>query len=429
MGMRFLLPALLALSSAILQVAQGNPPANSIPMKIVNNAGAPVEVFWIDSFKNDGTIVKQTTKPMRNGTDTNINSYNTHEFVAKFANSRNGDAEAFFTKGPSEEKIIITYDEAEDEMSVKQVTKFNEIMDLIGEASEECKDLVGDAFSTCVADKVLQEVERLKETAQEIRKYRDLMSPRLREYICSDLKPNMSEPILKTATVKVGQSTHRIEQYVDTDRSKVWVVRNAISPKECASLEKLSTAASPVTLSETAVDGTAVLGTPSSGIASYALDEDFPQQDKLWPLYERIYKIASTHAKLNLTTAGQEGFELATYTGDGYGPQCDGGCSEARLHKAGDRVASVSLFCQVAEQGGIFTFPRSDVILQPSLGMAVFYTYVDPDTATMDDGFAQHSMCPVTKGSQQVVTLKMRRGVDAEHPWHSFEISASPVQA
>jgi hypothetical protein len=75
----------------------------------------------------------------------------------------------------------------------------------------------------------------------------------------------------------------------------------------------------------------------------------------------------------------------------------------------------------VAETGGLFTFPRSDVILRPSLGMAVFYTYIDPDADMMDDGFAQHSMCPVVKGSQRVVTLKMRRGVDAEHPWQSFE--------
>jgi hypothetical protein len=47
MGMRFLLPALLALSSAILQVAQGNPPANSIPMKVCLPAttASPITTF------------------------------------------------------------------------------------------------------------------------------------------------------------------------------------------------------------------------------------------------------------------------------------------------------------------------------------------------------------------------------------------------
>jgi hypothetical protein len=314
-------------------------------------------VFWIDTFKNDGTLVKQTSKPMRNGTDTNINSYNSHEFVAKFASSRNGEGEAFFTKGPSEEKFIFTYDEASDEMTAKQVTKFHEIMDLIGEASEECKDLKAEAFSTCVADKVLEEVERLRETAKEIRKYRDLMSPRLRDYICSDVKPNMSEPILTGSRVNVGKKTHLLEQYVDTDRSKVWVVRNAITPKECALLEKLSTPNSVMVSAEASGDGThtAVLGNSGGGL-SYTIDEEFPEQDPMWPLYDRLYKIAISHSKLNLTTAGQEGFNLATYTagtvGDGYGPQCDGGCSEnTSIHRAGDRVASVSMFCKVCFDG------------------------------------------------------------------------------
>ena len=44
-------------------------PPGSIIMKIVNNAGAPIELFWINIFETDRPLVKQTTKPIRNNTD------------------------------------------------------------------------------------------------------------------------------------------------------------------------------------------------------------------------------------------------------------------------------------------------------------------------------------------------------------------------
>ncbi len=59
-------------------------PVNSIPVKVVNHAGAPIELWWIDTYKNDGTLIKQTSKPIRNSTDAVINSYDTHQFLVKF---------------------------------------------------------------------------------------------------------------------------------------------------------------------------------------------------------------------------------------------------------------------------------------------------------------------------------------------------------
>ena len=82
---------------------------------MVNNAGAPIEVFWIDTFLNDGTIVKQTSKPLRNSSDTSINSYSGHQFVARFLHDVPG-VEAYFTKGPNEETVVISYDK--DSLSV-----------------------------------------------------------------------------------------------------------------------------------------------------------------------------------------------------------------------------------------------------------------------------------------------------------------------
>lgn len=50
-------------------------PIGSTPMKIMNYAGAPVELYWINVFDKDGDdapLVLQTTKPLRNNTDTQV---------------------------------------------------------------------------------------------------------------------------------------------------------------------------------------------------------------------------------------------------------------------------------------------------------------------------------------------------------------------
>ena len=44
-------------------------PPGSVIMKIVNNAGAPIELFWINVFEKDRPLLKQTSKPIRNNTD------------------------------------------------------------------------------------------------------------------------------------------------------------------------------------------------------------------------------------------------------------------------------------------------------------------------------------------------------------------------
>lgn len=44
--------------------------------KVVNNAGAPIELFWINAYAKKGSfednLVLQTTKPIRNSSDTSV---------------------------------------------------------------------------------------------------------------------------------------------------------------------------------------------------------------------------------------------------------------------------------------------------------------------------------------------------------------------
>jgi hypothetical protein len=65
-------------------------------------------------------------------------------------------------------------------------------------------------------------------------------------------------------------------------------------------------------------------------------------------------------------------------------------------------------------------FRNAGVHVKPERANAVFFSYIDPDTLTMDTGFTEHSGCPVYEGTKRIVTQWIRLGVDDENPWDSF---------
>lgn len=56
------------------------------------------------------------------------------------------------------------------------------------------------------------------------------------------------------------------------------------------------------------------------------------------------------------------------------------------------------LMCtQAAKRGGATTFTKSDIFVVPKRGSATFFSYKGDD-GRMDDGFTEHSGCPVIEG-------------------------------
>jgi hypothetical protein len=260
-------------------------------LQVVNHAGAPIEVFWIDTFSPEGNLVRQTSKPLRNSSDANINSYNGHSFVAKFLDDIPG-VEAYFTKGPSEETVMITFDHDSNTMNAKQITKFDEIMDLINDGSVTCSHLEGSAFADCVSAKVLDEVKRLTDTTNEIKLYRDKMTPLLYDYVCNDDKPNATEP-LRSMTFEDRKETYTLDLMIDTDRAKMWIVPNAITARECELMQQHGVAASQSVIASAATAGSgAEVVTAADGTASLATKADLAKQDSVVP--HITYSISQT---------------------------------------------------------------------------------------------------------------------------------------
>jgi len=219
-----------------------------------------------------------------------INSYNGHLFVVKF--QKDTGAEVYFAKGPSEENVIISFDEGSNTLKSKQITKFHEIMELIDEASKSaCEGLLGDLFSDCVSVRIMEEIDRIVNSTKELKKYRNIMSEKLVDYMCSDqANVNATQPVKTDSFFNPDDQSYQINILSDNDRSKVWTISNWISPKECLALEQNSVkviSGSEVDGFEVTSDGSVsrVDAKPKKVHANYYLEQDFPDQDELWYTY------------------------------------------------------------------------------------------------------------------------------------------------
>lgn len=65
-------------------------------------------------------------------------------------------------------------------------------------------------------------------------------------------------------------------------------------------------------------------------------------------------------------------------------------------------------------------FTRSDLIVKPKVGAATFFGFKGAN-GIMDEGYTEHSGCPILEGEKWVITFWMREGVSSEEPWTLFD--------
>eukprot|EP00596_Hydrurales_sp_CCMP1899_P005476 CAMPEP_0119035372 /NCGR_PEP_ID=MMETSP1177-20130426/2288_1 /TAXON_ID=2985 /ORGANISM="Ochromonas sp, Strain CCMP1899" /LENGTH=440 /DNA_ID=CAMNT_0006993457 /DNA_START=206 /DNA_END=1528 /DNA_ORIENTATION=- len=387
-------------------------------MKIINLAGSPIELFWVNIFQADRPLVKQTERPIRNSTNTNINSYDTHTFAVKFLKPPHGaDPQVTFSKGPKQEVITISYT-PEMGMTFTQVTKYDEVLIKVKAITDLCFGLKGDKFDKCFANGYEDVSTKLEESTEKVTMYRDLMSSRLRNYTCDDDSMVTSKAISNSYFYQ-GDQSYKIDVLFDLPSAKIWAIEDFISDEECSVLQEHG-----ITRLERATvsgeDGSSVVSenrkAQQAGYNAHQHDEN----DPLYPLYLRILGLTNQHAGYNLQPPGQEDFTIIQYNKDDqYTPHCDGDCA-GNEHAPGGRVATAVMYCQVAERGGATTFTKTDVFVKPKKGMATFFSYKGPD-GKMDTGLTEHSGCPVLEGEKWITTMWMREGVTKEDPWDKFD--------
>lgn len=390
---------------------------------MVNNAGHPIELYWVDI--REGKEVKrvvQTVKPIRNESETHVSSYEGHQFLIKFFhNVTTKDAHIMFSKSAREETVTVAYDETQDELSITSYSKFDEMMVNIKNATENCAKGDAKKLTECVTAAVINDIEKMADAKSELVKNRDLMSNRLRNYTCADETMETSPAIYTYHwNPEDGGEDIKIDALYENDHAKIWVAHDFITEEECDILEehgrpelKRATVA--------AEDGTSIVSIHRKAQqANYDVHHDDMENDPLYSLYYRVFAMTNSHAGFELQMDGQEDFTIIQYNPtDEYTPHCDGTCDGTK-HILHGRVASAVMYCKVPERGGATTFTKSDVFVKPTPGMVTFFTYKGLD-GVMDDGYTEHSGCPVIEGEKWITTVWMRDGVSEEEPWHLFD--------
>ncbi|KAL7558509.1 hypothetical protein ACA910_008106 [Epithemia clementina (nom. ined.)] len=405
-------------------------------LSVWNEADCPVEVYWIQSETETLIRMSDPDRQIPPGDIVSWNSYISHEFLATERDGGKASRSCRFTLLEEESSephvaVSITKDFQCQFMDHTQIVSKMETRNIFA----KCQHLQNpelDAHNSvtklveCIEDAVSKKLETLyNEQSHEIALRKEVA--RLGENVqCANASVDTS-PSLSDHLWHYGREVRNYQVMVKHDRpsSKIHVIQDFVSPEECKVMED----AVKLTLAPALVfdgqGGNSINNqhrkASQAAINVSSLDSPYPLQQ----LAHRIYAYTnSVMIGLNLTLDGQEPFNSIQYYGRGprdlepdrYSPHCDGACN-GRKHKPGTRVATMIMYCEVPELGGLTNFGNAGVQIKPRVGDTVFFSYMDPKTRIMDTGFTQHSGCPVYIGKKKIISHWMRLGVDAENPY------------
>jgi hypothetical protein len=288
--------------------------------------------------------------------------------------------------------------------------------------------------SECIFQSVSLEMEKASEEIRFQASLRTKMAGHFENATCADFELPSSEPIATNIWRHKGVS-RKVETLLERDASKVHVITNFISEEECNAMVE-ERAKSSLHSSAKVADGKGrreELSSPTRKAMHAGIKIPWHQEDDGNPLTtvsRKVYDYVNDVLDLNIEEHGQEDLMSIHYFGRGkngkndtvpadrYMPHCDGDC-DGMTHRDGQRMASIIMYCTIPEKGGATIFRNSGLHIVPERLSATFVSYIDPDTFVMDNGFTEHSGCPVIEGEKHIVIQWVRYGVDDENPWDS----------
>jgi len=282
-------------------------------------------------------------------------------------------------------------------------------------------------LSECVETSVSKQMEEANEEIAFQADIRTKMAERWENYTCADYDMPTSDSVRSEVWYYKGQKRN-VEVLLDKPASKVHLVKNFISVEECEAME---TSAKKTLHRATVADGK---GGSELSISRKAMQAGIKipwhkekDGNKLTTLSRKVYDYVNHVLDMDIKENGQEDLMSIQYKGRGeddtepdrYTPHCDGDCNGLDF-KMGTRMATMVIYCTIPEKGGATNFRNSGIHIVPEAGSATFFSYIDPETMTMDKRFTEHSGCPVVEGEKKIVTQWVRYGVDDENPWDSM---------
>lgn len=251
------------------------------------------------------------------------------------------------------------------------------------------------------------------------------MSSLAENYTCTDSRKETSTP-QEWRTWEYEGVTRDVGIFHNRTASQIHILKNFISPEECEAIRK---AAEPSLHRGTVADGKGGSRMSENRKAWQAgVQPGRGSKDPILAVKKRLFAYANYVTGYGMELPGQEDIMSIQYFGNGdddktpdrYTPHCDGDC-DGMPHKHGSRVATMVMYCDAPEKGGATNFQNANVFVNPEVGAAAFFSYMDPESFIHDDGFTSHSGCPVFEGTKRIAVQWMRLGVDESNPWDSFD--------
>jgi len=378
--------------------------------------------MWQSVF-HPGRLEPQTAHPIPHGEAAVVRSFEGHSFRAQWADERVGHAA--FQMGAREAIVTVLPSGASGLRVVYRDA--GSLEHQVNATVEDCVSSLTltsppEELTTCLVTSLSPSLSRLRERGESSTRFHHKLAHRVRNYTCGD--PSLhSTPAASTFTWS-GHGAEGVEmgRLLDTSHAKIMSLSGFVTEEECAALR----AHGEPHLRQATVagedGGSVVVDARRAKQASYSVRRE---DDPLMPLRRRVFAFTNNQTGYGLDMAGQEGFTFISYdAGDAYYSHCDGSCDNSP-HAPGGRVATMVLYCEVADVGGGTSFPRADIYLRPKRGDAAFFSYLGPD-GKMDEGLTEYSGCDVVEGRKIVVTQWMRLGVDSTYTWEAFDPHGVP---
>jgi 2OG-Fe(II) oxygenase superfamily len=420
-------------------------------IKIVNESGTKVQVYWIHPQTRDASLMSDPHVVV--GAEFPLESYVGHEFeVRELADANTGECtksadkvcrQTYFKVTDNDEQVAKITADFQTEFIDNKIKAELQASDLIKKCQASAKQKLVEAGTdtdkasaavdellACVEGGVATALERVNEEIAFQASVRKDIAATLENYTCVDDMLNSTADI-STTTWLNSESENDKEPYTvhvkhERPASKIHVIENFILDDECTAMEEQAASTLHHATVADGKGGSRLSDNRKAMQAGIKVPWDQPDHP-IARLSRRVYDYTNHVLGLGIDEHGQEDLMSIQYFGRGrndtepdrYTPHCDGDCT-GQPHKSGTRMATMVMYCKTAEAGGHTNFRNAGVHVKPVPNAAIFFSYIDPATLTMDTGFTEHSGCPVFEGEKKIVTQWIRLGVTDEEPWTAF---------
>lgn len=284
-------------------------------------------------------------------------------------------------------------------------------------------------MSICIQGAIHPKLYELQQRQELEEQRRRRLANQFESYTCRDDELSTSKPIQIDEWIDpVTNSSHAVHILHHRRASRVQLIENFISDEECLAIEK-ETESRLSRANTFDGHGGSMESENRKAMNAAILVSGLPQTHPIHALIERIFRYANGTIgdDIHFSSVGQENLMSIHYTGRGakdmtpdqYHPHCDGDC-KGQYHKQATRVATMLMYCTIPTQGGATNFRNAGLHIRGKKHQAVFFSYIDPETKIMDNGFTEHSGCPVVEGTKVIATEWIRLGVTEELPWNAY---------